>query len=138
MVKDIQEAIQSYQYTYQGPSSSITSIIEEAIGSAIQSKNEGNLSAVLNSPAFHDNEPMRSDIRENELLEMFLKSKSTMSCELQAINTDSQGSSQQCTDVTEVKKYIDKIKTTTGDAQLLEALRAMERQFQEIESENDE
>ena len=74
VVKDIQEAIQTYQSTHQGSSYPITSIIEETIGSAIHSKNSEDLAAVHNIPAFHDNETIRFNVQENELLEMYQKS----------------------------------------------------------------
>ena len=61
-----------------------------------------------------------------------------MSSELKATSTESGGPRHQCTDVTEVRKCIDKIKTVARDAQLSEALRAIERRLQELVSENDE
>ena len=102
----------------------------------IQSKECTDTSAVLNSPASYDDDPVRYNFQDAELLEMFQKSKSGNPSELEATNMESEGSIEQSTDLTEVKKYIDKIKTVTGDAKLLEALRAMERRVQEFESEN--
>ena len=61
-----------------------------------------------------------------------------MPIKLQATNTESEGSNKQCKNVTEERKCIDKVKTVAGDAQLLEALRAMERRLQELEFENDD
>ena len=138
MVKSIGKAIQAYKFTYQVPNSSIANIIEEAIGSATQSEDCSDISAVLFSPAPYDNEPVRRNAQDAELLEMFLKSRSSMFSELQATSTESEGSSKPCTAVTEVRKCTDKIKTVTGDARLLEALSVMGRRLQELESENDE
>ena len=112
--------------------------MKEAVVSVTQSEDCTDTPAVLLSPAPYDNEPVRCNIQDTELLEIFLKSKFGMSSELQATNTESEDSSQQCTDVIEVRKCIDKANTVTGGAQLLEALRAMEGGLQELESENDE
>ena len=138
MVKDIQEVIQTYQCSYHGPSSPIMAMIEEAIGSAIQSKNSGDLSAFLNSPSSLDNGPIRSNVQENELLEMSRKSKCVKPLDLDAINSESPGSNQQCTDATKVTKCVDKIKTVTSETKLLEALLAMERRLQQLQSQADE
>ena len=58
MVKNIGEAIQTYKFTYQGPNSPITSIIEEAIEPETQPEDCSGISAVILSPAPHDNEPV--------------------------------------------------------------------------------
>ena len=58
--------------------------------------------------------------------------------DLESTNTESLGPSQQYTDVTEVRKCVEKIKTVTGDAKFLEALLAMERRIEELESQTDE
>ena len=138
MVKNIEEAIQASKFTYQGPNSAITSMIEEATGSVIESKDCKDISAVLNSPALYDDEPVRYNFQDTECLEMLHKSKSGKFSELEATNPESEGSSIQCTDLTEMRKCIDKMKTVTGDVKLLEALPEMERRPQELEYENDE
>ena len=117
MVKNIEEAIQAYKFTYQSPNWPITSIIEEAVGSVIQSKDCTDKSTVLNSPTLYDCEPVRYNFQDTELFEMFHKSNSGKYSELEATNTETESSIQQCTDLTKVKKCIDKIKDVTGDAQ---------------------
>ena len=73
IVKNIQEAIQAYQFTYQCLSSPATSIIEETIESVSQSKDSADIAAVLNSPTSDDNEPVQSIVQETELLGMLQK-----------------------------------------------------------------
>ena len=69
---------------------------------------------------------------------MLRESKFVKPLDLESTNTESLGSNQQYTDVTEVRKCVKKIKTVTGDAKLLEALLAMERRVEELESQTDE
>ena len=86
----------------------------------------------------YDSEPERSDLQARDLVKIFLKLKPGKSSELQAANTEKEGSIQQCADVAGMRNCIGIIKTVREDARLLESLLSMERKLQELESKIDE
>ena len=111
---------------------------EEGMGSVVQSREYGDLSGVINKVALYDEDPIRSQVQEAELLQTFYKSERYSPFEQETNNTETEGSSEEPADVGEMRKSTAKIESASSDVQSLKSLLSVEEQLQEQGSHSDE